>query len=575
MNKNKIVYRFSVLFLVLAVGLVTASEKKQTADLVLLGGKIVTLEESKPGAEALAVRQDRILAVGSDKEIKSYVSKSTRVINLEGKFAIPGFIESHGHFTSLGRAKMQLDLMNVKNWDQIVEMVKNAVKKAKPGEWIRGRGWHQEKWDRPPEPNVVGLPLHGSLSSVSPQNPVMLTHASGHSCIANARAMEMAGIDEKTPDPEGGEIVKDSHGKPIGVFRETAQGPLRKALNKYLSERTPQQVRADEIKAIELAVRSCLANGITTFFDAGSSFETIDLFKQLVEQKKMGVRLNVMIIESNQNLRKYITNYRIKGMGGHHLTVRSIKRLIDGALGSHGGWLLKPYDSLPGSTGLNTEPIAAMKETARIAIENGFQLCTHAIGDRANREVLNIYQEAFRGHPGKKDLRWRIEHAQHIHPDDIPRFGKLGVIAAMQGIHCTSDGPWIIKRLGKKRSEESAYVWRKLIDAGAIICNGTDVPVEDIDPIACFYASVTRKMKDGNVFFGDQKMTREETLRSYTINGAYAAFEENIKGSLKKGKLADITVLSKDIMTIPDDEILSTRVLYTIVGGKVLYKNKK
>jgi predicted amidohydrolase YtcJ len=327
-----------------------------------------------------------------------------------------------------------------------------------------------------------------------------------------------------------------------------------------------------EQKVVELADQCCLENGITTFFDAGSSFRTIDLFKKMVEEKKLGIRLNVMINESNDLLKEHLSNYRIIGMGDHHLTVRTIKRLIDGALGSHGAWLLTPYNSLPASIGLNTEPIDAMKETARIAIENGFQLCTHAIGDRGNRETLNIYEEAFNAHPGKKDLRWRIEHAQHIHPDDIPRFGKLGVIASMQGIHCTSDGPWVIKRLGEKRAEQGAYVWRKLMESGAVICNGTDVPVEDVNPIACFYASVTRKMKNGNVFYGDQRMTREEALRSYTINGAYAAFQEEIKGSLAKGKLADITVLSKDIMTIPDDEILSTKVLYSIVGGNILYK---
>jgi predicted amidohydrolase YtcJ len=327
-----------------------------------------------------------------------------------------------------------------------------------------------------------------------------------------------------------------------------------------------------ERKAVELADQYCLKNGVTTFFDASSSFKTIDLFKELVQKKRLGVRLNVMINEPNDRLRQQLANYKIIGLGDNHLTVRSIKRFIDGALGSHGAWLLKPYNSLPTSCGLNTDPIDAMKKTARIAIENGFQLCTHAIGDRGNREVLNIYEETFKAHPGKKDLRWRIEHAQHLHPDDIPRFGRLGVIASMQGIHCTSDGPWVIKRLGEKRAKQGAYVWRKLMDSGALICNGTDVPVEDVNPIACFYASVTRKMKNGNVFYGDQRMTREEALRSYTINGAYAAFQENLIGSLTPGKLADITVLSRDIMTIPDDEILSTEVLFTIVGGKILYK---
>jgi predicted amidohydrolase YtcJ len=259
------------------------------------------------------------------------------------------------------------------------------------------------------------------------------------------------------------------------------------------------------------------------------------------------------------------------GVAGNHLTVRAIKRLIDGALGSHGAWLLEPYADLPGSTGLNTESIEEMKATAKFAIENGFQVATHAIGDRGNRETLDIYEEAFKAHPDKTDLRWRIEHAQHLSAADIPRFAALGVIPAMQAIHCTSDAPWVLKRLGEKRAEEGAYVWRKLIDAGSRIPIGTDVPVESVNPMANFFAAVTRKLKDGTTFFPGQKMTREEALRAYTINGAYAAFETGLKGSLVPGKLADITVLSRDILTCPEDDILTTEVLYTIIGGQVVY----
>ncbi|MGD2091915.1 MAG: amidohydrolase [Candidatus Aminicenantes bacterium] len=569
---RKTFFWLTIFFLVLAIGLIPAGKKSQTADLALINGKIVTMEKSKPVVEALAIRGGRILAVGSNQAIKSRIGDSTRTIDLEGKLAIPGFIESHGHFNSLGYSQMQLDLMKVKNWDEVVDMVKAAVSKAKPGEWIRGRGWHQEKWDRVPNPNVDGLPFHDSMSRISPANPVLLRHASGHSCFANAKAMELAGIDEKTPNPEGGEIVKDKNGNPIGIFRETAQRRLRKAQDDYLAKRTPKQVKEEQLKAIQLADQACLANGVTTFHDAWTSFETIEIYKQLFRENKLGVRINAMIGEPNERLVQDISKYKILDFADHHLTVRSIKRLIDGALGAHGAWLLEPYNSLPTSVGLNTEPIDAMKVTARIAIENGFQLCTHAIGDRGNRETLDIYEEAFKKHPGKKDLRWRIEHAQHLHPEDLPRFAKLGVIASMQPNHCTSDAPYVIKRLGEKRAKQGAYMWRKLIDSGAVICSGTDVPVENINPIANFYAAVTRKTKDGSVFYGEQKMTREEALRSYTLNGAYASFEEDIKGSLTPGKLADITVLFRDIMTIPDDEILSTEVLYTIVGGKILYK---
>jgi predicted amidohydrolase YtcJ len=546
--------------------------KKELADMVLKNGKIVTVDESKPEAQAVAVRGDVIVAVGSDKMIESYIGETTKVIDLDGKLAIPGFIESHGHFTSIGRSKMQLGLMNVKNWDEVTAMVAEAVKDAEPGEWILGRGWHQEKWDKAPDPNIDGLPYHHELSRVSPDNPVFLSHASGHAGFANAKAMELGGITKDTPDPPGGEIVKDPQGNPIGVFRETAQGLVRRAQSHYMDERTPDQVDAERRKIVELADKECTSKGITSFHDAGSSYETIDLFKEFVEQGKLGVRLYVMASASNDQLRERLSEYRIIGMGNNHLTVRSIKRLIDGALGPHGAWLLEPYADLPSSTGLNTSPVEEIQETAKIAIENDFQLNIHAIGDRANQEVLDIYEEAFKAHPDKKDLRWRIEHSQHLHLDDIPRFGQLGVIASMQGIHCTSDGPYVLKRLGEKRAEEGAYVWQKLMKTGAVICNGTDAPVEDVDPIACYYATVSRMTWEGKVFFPDQRMSRMEALRSYTINGAYAAFQEDLLGSLTPGKLADITVLSKDIMTVAEEEIPTTEVLYTIVGGKVAYQ---
>lgn len=564
---------FPVILSIALIGLVfSCAPKKEPADLVLTNGKIVTVDEANPEAEALAVRGDTIMAVGSSKEIKPYIGEKTKVIDLEGKLAIPGFIDAHAHFTSIGQAKMRLDLTKVRNWDEIVAIVREAVEKAQHGEWILGRGWHQEKWDKTPEPNVDGLPFHHSLSKVSPDNPVLLTHASGHSSFANAKAMELAGITNKTPDPEGGEIVRDAKGNPIGVFRETAQGLLRRTLSASLEKRTPEQRKAERRKTVELAIEECLSKGITSLHDAGSSFETIDLFKEFAQEGKLGLRLYVMIRVPNEPLKQRLSDYRIIGFGNNHLTVRSIKRLIDGALGAHGAWLLEPYSDLPSSVGLNTTRIDDLRETADIAITNDFQLCVHAIGDRGNRETLNIFEEAFKAHPEKKDLRWRIEHAQHLHPDDIPRFGELGVVASMQGIHCTSDGPWVIKRLGEKRAEEGAYVWQKLMKSGAIICNGTDAPVEDVDPIPCFYATVTRRLKDGTVFYPDQRMSREEALRSYTLNGAYAAFQEDILGSLTPGKLADITILSKDIMSVPEEEILETEVLYTIVGGKILYE---
>jgi predicted amidohydrolase YtcJ len=282
-----------------------------------------------------------------------------------------------------------------------------------------------------------------------------------------------------------------------------------------------------------------------------------------------------MVRAANAALEQLLPRYFILGLGDWFLTVRAIKVTLDGALGAHGAWLLEPYDDLPLSTGLNTVPVASLRQTAELAAKHNFQLCVHAIGDKANREALNVFEDAFRGHPTKESRRWRIEHAQHLHPDDIGRFATLRVIASMQGIHCTSDAGYVVKRLGLRRAEEGAYVWQSLLKTGAVICNGTDVPVEDISPIKSFYASVTRKLPNGATSFGDQKMTREQALKSCTIHAAYAAFEEEIKGSLTPGKLADIVVLSRDIMTIPEDQILGTEVVLTIVGGRVMYEKSR
>jgi predicted amidohydrolase YtcJ len=553
-----------VLSLLLAANLSCRAEPEAPADLALLDGKVVTVDENVPDGEAIAMKGDTILAVGSNSDIRAYIGRETEVIDLDGMLAIPGFIDSHAHFSGIGRAKMQLDLTDVANWGEVVAMVQAAVGDAAQGELIRGRGWHQEKWDKTPGPNVEGLPTHNSLSAVSRDNPVILMHASGHAAFANQRAMELAGITRDTPDPPGGEIVRDARGEPIGAFRETAQDLLRGAYEGGGG--------ADPRRVLELANEEVLSKGITSLHDAGSSVSTINLMKEMIDDGSLKVRLYVMLSTSNERLAEELPNLRLIGYGGNRITVRSIKRLIDGALGSHGAWLLEPYSDLPSSTGLNTTSVQSIEETARLAVLHDFQLCVHAIGDRANREVLNIFESAYGAFPQNSDRRWRVEHAQHLNPSDIPRFGELGVIASMQGIHCTSDAPYVLERLGERRAEEGAYVWQKLIQSGAVVANGTDAPVEDVDPIPNFYASVSRRLKDGRVFYPDQRMSREEALRSYTINGAYAAFEEDIKGTLTPGKLADVTVLSKDILTIPETEILTAEVVYTIVGGEIVYQ---
>jgi predicted amidohydrolase YtcJ len=563
--------------LALAIGTLTlqAREPRGTAqappaDLVLTNGHIVTVDDGRPEAEAMAVSKDRIQALGSAAEIKSWIGPNTQVIDLQGQLAIPGFIESHGHFAGVGGAQLQLNLMNVESWDKVVAMVAEAVSRARPGEWIYGRGWHQEKWTSRPTPNVEGFPTHASLDKVSPDNPVLLVHASGHAAFANGKAMELSGIRRPTESPAGGEILRDANGDATGLLRERAQGLIKRGAGAPTP--TPEERAARARRELELASQESLAKGITTFEDAGSDLATIDLMKKMVDEGKMGVRLWVMVRQSNETIAPKLADYRMIDYGNGHLTVRAIKKAIDGALGPRGAWLLAPYSDKPESSGLETTKVAEIEETAKLAMQNGYQLAVHAIGDRANRETLNIFERAFKANPGKKDLRWRVEHAQHISAADIPRFGRLGVIASMQGIHCTSDAPYVLERLGAARAQEGAYVWQKLMKTGAIVANGTDAPVEDVDPIASYYATVSRKLKDGKVFYPDQRMSRMEALKSYTMNGAYAAFEEENRGSLKPGKYADITVLSKDILKIPEDEIPTAKVVYTIVGGKVLYK---
>ena len=564
----------AVLFACIASALPSAPAcgQQQSADLVLVGGNIYTVDQSRPHAEAIAVNAGRIVAVGSDKAISAYITPETQVIDLKGKFAMPGFIEGHAHFMGLGESMMMLNLHKAKTWNEIVLQVENATRTTPPGEWIIGRGWHQSKWDHVPSPNVDGYPTNFEMNLATPDHPVLLTHASGHMSFANEYAMRLAGVDLDTVNPRGGEIVKDENGKPIGIFRETAQALIQKVKTRADSQRPQSEKQAYSQRAAELASMKCLKKGITSFQDAGSTLATVRTLRQLADKGKLGVRLWVMIRDDNERLRGQLANFKMIGYGDQFLTCRALKRSIDGALGALGAWLLAPYQDLPTSSGLNTASIESVTETAKLGIKNDFQVCVHAIGDRANREVLDIYEKMFREFPSQFPRRWRIEHAQHLHPDDIPRFGKLGVIASMQGIHCTSDAIFVPQRLGMRRSEEGAYVWKSLIETGAIVTNGTDAPVEDVDPIASFYASVTRRLTDKFTFFPEQVLSREQAIRSYTIDNAYAAFEENIKGSLVPGKLADIVVLNNDLIQCDAEQIKNTRVEMTIIDGRIAFQ---
>lgn len=538
-------------------------------DLVLFNGQFFTAAGTQ-NVTAIAISADTIMALGNDDDMKKLAGEKTQVIDLQGNFAMPGFIEGHGHFQGLGESNQLVNLLNTKSWSEIVSMVVPKVKAAAPGDWIEGRGWHQEKWNTSPGATVNGYPYHDDLSAISPNNPVVLFHASGHGLIANRKAMELAGVSRETPDPVGGRIVRDVKGNPIGVFEENAMDIIMAPYNAWSNQRPEAEKVAAFEKTTSLAVNACLENGITSFQDAGASFWQLDQYARLAESGKLPIRLWAMISQPKSDEVGQLSKYPKIGLGNKHFTSRAIKAYFDGALGSYGAWLLAPYDDKPGFVGQNTTPTDTIQRVANLCAQYGLQCCVHAIGDRANREVLNVFEKTFAGKTA--DRRWRIEHSQHVDIHDIPRFAQLGVIASMQAIHCTSDAPFVVKRLGVERARTGAYAWRSLLDAGAHLANGTDTPVEEVNPLPCLYAAVTRKRADtGLEFFPEQKMTREEALLSYTIWNAYAAFEEKEKGSLVPGKLADIVVLSKNLLTCPPEEILQANVVKTIVGGKILF----
>ncbi len=553
---------------------VRAASPSRSADLVLRGGVVATVDPDVGVQEAIAVSGHRIAAVGGNDDIAAWIGPDTRVVELQGRFVMPGFIEGHGHFMGLGESLQILDLSGAASWSEIVRMVATAADKARPGEWIFGRGWHQDKWDSLPEDAVDGVPRNGSLNEAAPDNPVLLVHASGHAAFANDAALAEGSIDDDTPDPDGGTIVRTPEGTATGLLRETAQRLLDEAVERYRNRLSLEEREALARERVHLAGEEALRHGVTSFHDAGTPFETIDFYRKLEDEGALPIRIYAMVRrQTNEEMDELLPHYLMMAGENDFLTVRSIKRQIDGALGSHGAWLLQPYEDLPDSTGLVLEPVADIERTAEIAVEHGFQVNTHAIGDRANREVLDIYERVWeRAGVEGSALRWRIEHAQHIDPADVPRFAELGVVAAVQGVHCTSDGPWIPTRLGHARAGVTSYPWRDLLETGAMIGNGTDVPVERIDPIASFHASVSRMTVEGKRFYPRHVMTREEALASYTRNNAYAAFEEDAKGTLSPGKLADLVVLSQNLLTVAEAEILQTKVDLTVVGGEVRYE---
>ncbi|MFK7923226.1 MAG: amidohydrolase [Bacteroidia bacterium] len=559
---------FSLLLLTLLFACQATPEATTSkADTVIRNAKIYTVSETQPNAEAVAVKDGKIVFVGTEADIEPWIEAETEVIDLGGKTMIPGFIESHAHFLGIGKLKTEIDFSGTESYNEIITLVEQAVSEAEPGEWITGRGWHQSKWKSLPEMMVQGFPTHHMLSAVSPDNPVYIRHASGHAALANAKAMEIAEVNAKTTFDETGEVIKGPDGEPTGLMNEEAEVLVGK------------HIPVTEIEMrnwAEEAAKECLSNGITTVHDAGVGVQGMDLFETLLQEENLPVRLYVML--NGKDEAQLADWYKRGPLLDEYLTVRSIKCYADGALGSYGALLLEPYTDAPLELGNPDQPFPAITKIAEDGLKNGFQVCTHAIGDKANQEVLNSYQTAIEINSAQgTDHRFRIEHAQHLDLVDIPRFAELGVIASIQGIHMSSDRPWAIDRLGEQRILDGAYVWQKLLDSGAKVINGTDAPVEPVSAIACFYASVTRQTLQGTPAGGyeaDQRMSREEALRSYTLDAAYGGFQEDSKGSIEVGKLADFTVLSQDIMQVAENEILNTEIEYTIVGGEVRYKKK-
>ncbi|MDJ0698765.1 MAG: amidohydrolase [Woeseiaceae bacterium] len=549
-------------------------EAVPVADLLLVNADVVTVESESPRAEAVAIKGDLILAVGTSEELSKHRGDDTEVIDVQGQMVIPGFIEGHGHYTSFGGSLMILDFRHAKSFAEIVSMVAGAAAETPAGEWIIGRGWHQDKWETKEDVLVEGLPVHDSLSEATPDHPVMLIHTSGHGVFVNQHAMTLAEVDGNTEPPAGGEIVRDENGRATGMMREAAQDIFRAAYSGHQGRRPAGIAEAEMRRMITLAGEESLRHGITSFQDLGTTFAEVDLIKTMAEEGNLPVRLYMAFEEKAEDMADRLDDYRMVGYGNNFLTVRSIgEKVLDGALGTHGGWLLEPYSDMPRSYGLNVVPIEEIEASAKLAIEHDYQMAIQGIGDRAYRELLDIYEAAFADQPDKTDLRWRIEHAQVIHPDDVARTVELGVIPAVQGIFACSDGPWVVERLGEERTRERGYIFNTLAEAGLVPTNGTDPPVDEISPIGSFHCSVTRQLPDGKLFQPQEAYSRKRALYSYTMGNAIAAFEEDIKGSITPGKLADITVLSQNLLTVPDDALLDTEVVMTILGGKVRYRD--
>lgn len=541
--------------------------KVPPADLVFKNGNIYTADDARPKAEAAAVKGDRIIFAGSNREVQKYIGSKTRVIDLAGKTMLPGLTDAHHHLSGVGFRELTLNLEGVNNLEDFLAKVKERVNQKQPGEWVTGRGWIETFWTPPV------FPTRWDLDKIAPNNPVILTRADGHGTVVNSAALKIAGIDKNTASPFGGEISKEKQsGAPNGMLLDAAQELVRRHL--------PPTSAAEAEQAIILGVKRDISLGWTQVQDPGGTFAEVELFRKLHAEDKIKLRIYKALSAPGKEAQQLFRNGPIIGADDYHLTVRTLKLYADGSLGSRSAALLQPYSDKPDTSGFLTIKEEELQPILQAALRKGIQIQTHAIGDRGNRFILDQYEQAMNAVPKAewkiKEPRWRVEHSQIVNPADIPRFKKLGVIPSMQPSHAIGDLHFAPSRLGIARLE-GAYAWQSFIKSGSIVPGGSDAPVERGEPMIEFYAAVARKdMKgfSGEGWHPEEAVSREQALRMFTIWPAYAAFEETLRGSIEPGKLADFTVLSADIMKIPEMEILKTRCLMTVIGGEIVYEAK-
>ena len=535
----------------------------ERATLIIHNAQVYTVNSAQPTAQAVALRGDRIVFVGGNGPALDLRGPQTRVIDAGGRTLVPGIQDSHGHFTDLGASLQVLRLRGTTSYEQIVDMVRARAATARPGEWIEGRSWDQNDWP------VKDWPNHQQLTQAAPKNPVYLTRVDGHAALVNKAALDAAGITRATADPAGGRIIRDAKGEPAGVLVDSAQDLVAAKIPPVSDPQLDDQILLADAEVRKL--------GLTAVHDAGTDPRTVAAYKRLIDAGRLKTRLYVMLRGPMSMLEPEFKKGPLINYANQRLSVRAIKIGADGALGSRGAALLEPYSDEPNSSGLMTTPPQEIYAQTVAASRAGFQTCIHAIGDRGNRVAMDVFERVQSEVPGARNLRMRNEHAQILDAAEIPRFAKLNVIASMQATHATSDMPWVPARIGPARTAEGAYVWQRLIKSGVVLANGSDFPVEEPNPMLGFYAAITRQDPSGQPQGGwmpDERLSREEMLKSFTWNAAYAAHLETDLGSLEVGKLADMVLLDKNVMTVDPKEILSTQVVATIVGGEVVYERK-